>query len=143
MQPANDPSESATGKVIDTRTATAWMEGEHLLMVKVKGNAVVLLGDAREHVRAGQKMVGGKDYIYQLIDAREIKAISSEARQYYADPGSDAAHVNNLGIAIITGSRVSKVIANFFLTLNKPARPVKLFTKVSEGKKWLKSLPIS
>ena len=140
METADTSSVTESGKVIDTRTARAWMEDEHLLTVKVKENAVVLLEDAQEHVRNSRDMVEGKDYIYQLIDAREIKAISSDARKYYADPGADVEQSNNIGVAIVIGSRLSRIIANFFLTLNKPKRPVKLFTEMSAAKKWLRSL---
>jgi len=41
-------------------------------------------------------------------------------------------------VALIEKSPVSKVIGNFFLGINKPPFPTKLFTKKHEAIHWLK-----
>ena len=127
-------------KVIETHTTRAWMEDDHLLKIKVKEGAVIMLDDAREHLETGKEIASGKDYIYMLVDLRGVQAISAAARHHYSHPDKESKELNNRAIAIIIKSRVSKMIANFFLGINRPAVPVKLFTQEPNALKWLKSI---
>ena len=96
--------------------------------------------DSKRDIQIGEEMTADKDYIQMLVDLRGVNAVSREARQFYARPYQDDRKTPNQALAIITGSPLSKVIANFFLGINKPRVPIKLFSKESDAKKWLKSL---
>jgi hypothetical protein len=45
-----------------------------------------------------------------------------------------------MAFAILIDSSVSRVVGNFFLGINKPAVPTKLFTNEKEAVKWLINL---
>ena len=60
-----------------------------------------------------------------LIDMRQTTKIGREAREYYA--GERTASIQT-ATALLISSAVSVVIANFFMGLNKPLSPTRLFT---------------
>jgi hypothetical protein len=69
-----------------------------------------------------------------LIHTNKVKYISREARNYLA---SKEGCQKIKSCAILTNSIVTKVIANFFLQINKPLVPTKLFTNEDSARKWL------
>ncbi len=79
------------------------------------------------------KRFGHKDFPL-LVHATIVKHVTIEARNYLA---SEEGCQKIKSCAIITSSIVTRVIANFFLTLNKPLVPTKLFTNEEHAKEWL------
>lgn len=79
------------------------------------------------------KLYGEKDYPL-LIHMNNVKHVTKDARDYFA---SKEGCQKIKSCAIITNSIVTRVIANFFLTLNKPLVPTKLFTDEESAKQWL------
>ena len=70
-----------------------------------------------------------------LVDARAVKFIEREARQYFAVNGRETRIV---AFAIMVKSPLSRMIGNFFIGLNKPSIPARLFDDENEAIKWLK-----
>lgn len=95
--------------------------------------ADVSLRDAEEIHHAVVALYAGSIHPL-LVDIREVKAISREARKFFASP---AAADTTCAVALLVGSPVSRTIGNFFVSLNKPNFPVRLFTDESEAKAWL------
>ena len=93
------------------------------------------LADAIENVRAGGQLLGGRPRLV-LDDSRHIKSIDREARAYYAGPESTRMV---LAAAVLIGSPIQRIIGNFFLKLNQPPFPARLFTSEAEALAWLKS----
>jgi len=58
-----------------------------------------------------------------------------EARRYFA--GEETAKVESAA-ALLIESPLSKAIGNFFMGLNKPIVPTRLFTSEAEALAWLK-----
>ena len=71
-----------------------------------------------------------------LVDLTHCKAISREARAYYA--GEQAAK-SGLAAALLIGSPLARAIGNFFMQINKPIFPARLFTSEAQALAWLKS----
>jgi hypothetical protein len=69
-----------------------------------------------------------------LIDARNVQSITKEARDYFA---SDEGVSLLLASALILDSVLGKFLGNFFLQINKPKTPLKLFIDEKEAMKWL------
>lgn len=69
-----------------------------------------------------------------FIDVRAVKSISKEARDYFA---SDEGSKDLVASAFLIDSVIGKFTGNFFLQINKPKIPLKLFTTESEALKWL------
>ena len=70
-----------------------------------------------------------------IIDLREVKSVSKEAREYLGEEGSQYIKAG----ALLTSSFFTKTLGNFFLALNTPTIPSKLFQNESDAVEWLKS----
>ncbi len=88
--------------------------------------------DAQERVRD----ILGKAKTRVLIDMAAISEISKEARDYFANERT--ASIQRV-TALLISSPVSRVIGNFFMGLNKPISPTRLFTDPREAIKWLQT----
>ena len=69
-----------------------------------------------------------------LINIRPIKNISKPARDFLASPEGSKGIIS---AAILVDSPLSSLIGNFFLNINKPLKPTKVFSDETEAKKWL------
>ena len=67
-----------------------------------------------------------------LVDIRAVDGVEREVRVYYSSVEVATAR------ALLVGSLVGQVIANFFISLNKPTVPTRLFTSEAEAVAWLK-----
>ena len=113
-----------------------WMGADGIARTKVKANAVVTLEDAQENsVLVNSFFVDEKFPL--LIDSRGINSISREARSFFTTNGRET---NTMAFAILIDSAVSKVVGNFFLGINKPAVPTKLFRNEKDALHWLRNL---
>jgi hypothetical protein len=65
---------------------------------------------------------------------RGIRSQTRAARQHFA--GAEAQKVT-LAVALLIGSPVSRVLANFYLGIRPPQIPTVLFTEESEAIAWL------
>lgn len=115
-----------------------WMGEDGIARTKVKKGSEVKLEHAQEN-----SVVVNSFYVDRkfplLIDARGIKSITRDARNFFTTNGRAT---NTLAFAIIIDSSVSKVVGNFFLGINKPAVPTKLFSDDKGAVEWLKQFRI-
>ena len=120
-------------EVFETTTGKAWLREDGILMVVVKHQAEIKLEDAKSNIELGKKLTKGK-IIGLCINMRQIRYIDREARSYY----SSSENNNIKAIGVIVDSFLSRVIANFFVAIYKPKKPVKLFTSEEKATEWLK-----
>ncbi len=111
-----------------------WQGEDGVARTKVKPGADVTLKEARENSEAVNSFYTGKKFPL-LVDARGIRSMTREARSQFSLKGRESG-VN--AFAIVIDSSISKVVGNFFMGLNKPAVPARLFTDETEALKWLK-----
>lgn len=64
----------------------------------------------------------------------EFTEISKEAREYIADPNKPTA---TTAIAFVINNMGHKIVGNFFLTVNKPTKPIRFFTDAKLAIEWL------
>lgn len=112
-----------------------WMGEDGIARTKVKPNAEVTLEQARENSIAVNALSKGGRTFPLLVDSRAIKSISKEARDFFSMNNRES---NVVAFAIIIDSPLSKIIGNFFMGLNKPRVPARLFTRETEALEWLK-----
>jgi hypothetical protein len=97
--------------------------------------AEIELEHAKENTTKVHEISG--DVVYPiLVDMRKIRSISKEARDHFAmkdrKPGVVA-------IAMVVSSPLSRIIGNFFLGLNLPAVPTRMFSDRDQAERWLLS----
>jgi len=120
--------ETATQKLYwDSENEIVWGElfAKQLTEEDAKENI-----DAQESVRDGMNRVKTR----VLIDMTEVTEITKEARDYFAN--ERMASIQR-ATALLIGSPVSRVIGNFFMGLNKPISPTRLFTNPHKAIQWL------
>lgn len=118
----------------ELRAFTTWINDNDICYTVVKPNAVIELKDALENSAAVKTI--SKDRIYpMLVNLKEIKSISKEARDHFSmqnrTPGITA-------IGLLIKSPASRIIGNFFLGMNRSTVPVRLFTNEEKAVLWLK-----
>jgi hypothetical protein len=121
---------------VEVRTHIIWLEDDGIVRVKVKPNIQIHLQDAQAAMRAVSGVCGGKR-CPALVDMRGLVAMDREARLFFA--GEETAKVESAA-ALVIDSPLSRAVGNFFMGLNKPIIPTRLFTSEAEGLAWLKGL---
>ena len=119
---------------MQTRTCMYRLGADGIIRSTVAPGTEETLADAQENIRACAVLGRGQRRPI-LVDMRWTKSQEREARMYYSGP--ETAQVIS-AIALLTGSRVSALIANFFITVTKNTIPTKLFTDETEALLWLK-----
>lgn len=69
-----------------------------------------------------------------LSDLRKIKHVDKEARAFLAKPESTV--LISAG-AFLVNNQLQKLLGNFFILIDKPEIPTRLFTNESEAMAWL------
>ena len=88
----------------------------------------VIIGEARQQLCPDRRCP-------LLLDIRHVKSATKECRVY----GSSRETPNQpTAMALLVSSPVSRVIGNFYMGLNKPFYPTKLFTSEESAVDWLK-----
>jgi hypothetical protein len=105
-----------------------------IIIARFRAGAEVTLADARDNVALCLRMNAGKRRPV-LVDLRVVKSQTADARAYLAGPeGSEVCQA----VALLIGSPLSRVMGNFYLGLNKPEVPTRLFTSEQEAQAWLR-----
>ena len=102
--------------------AKFWMEAGIVFFV-YKDNSSIDLNAAKQIVTDRLQFQKQEHYpIY--CDIRGMKRADKAARDFLAKEGSSYTKA----VAIIVDSPMTKIISNFYLGLNKPTAPTKMFT---------------
>jgi hypothetical protein len=111
-----------------------WMGADGICRTVTKPHAEIDLESAKENSAAVTGFYESKKFPL-LIDSRNIKSISHDARKHFSTNGRDT-KIN--AMAIMVKSPLSRVIGNFFMGLNKPQVPARLFESETLAVEWLK-----
>jgi hypothetical protein len=107
---------------------------ENILYTDCFPNTEMTLEDGIESTRISAEMVKNTPRPL-LCDLTNVVKMSKECRSHFAGPEHTQTFTK---CALIVTSPVSTIIGNFFLGLNKPLKPTRLFTNREEGLKWLR-----
>lgn len=123
-----------TSTLKKTKAYTTWMGDDGIARTVVRPDAEIGLKEARENTEIIFSLYSGKKFPL-LVDSRNIKYITKEARDHFSIKNRDTVVTS---FAILIQSPLSRVVGNFFMGINKPSVPARLFTKESEALAWLK-----
>ena len=113
------------------RSCTLTLSGGIMRWV-YRADAEVTLDDAKETVALAGEMGTGR--YPTLVDISRIRSVTAAARKFYSGPETKQVE---LATALLVSSAVSRVIGNFYLRLNKPDWPTRLFTSEHDALAWL------
>ena len=123
-----------TNRTITTRTAIQWLDDDGIGRRVNLPDSNETLSDAIENIAACTELSGGRSTL-ALIDGRNMKSITKEAREYYT--GEETVKITK-ACALLVSSPLTRTIGNFFFKINKPKYPMKLFSSEIEAIAWLK-----
>lgn len=106
---------------------------DKILIGTYKKNLRISLDVAKEIVRTRLSFTRGIP-MPSMIISQGVVSMDKAAREYLA---SDEAIQGLTASAIIVHSSFSSFLGNFFLNVNKPRIPVKIFYKRAGAEKWL------
>lgn len=78
----------------------------------------------------------GENKFMTMIDFHQVKFTSKEARSYFSGERSTK---NILAMAVLVRSILQRTVSSFFIKLNKPKYPVKIFVDKNDAINWLRS----
>jgi hypothetical protein len=119
----------------DNETRTVVFTFADIIIARFRTGAEVTLDDSRANVALCLQRNAGRRRPL-LVDLRGVKSQTAEARSYLA--GREGVQVSQ-AVGLLIGSPVSRVLGNFYLGLNKPSVPTRLFTSEEEAQAWLRS----
>lgn len=117
-------------KVVQTKAGYLTIGEDGIIRFRITPGAIVDVEVAEKCIAGAAELAGDRKHIL-LIDMRGLRSITREARHAYTTGPTTA-------VALLIGSPVGKAIGNFFIALNKPAYPLKMFTSETEAVNWLK-----
>ena len=122
-------------KRIETDNVSIWLEDDICHYV-FKPKSVETLETAQKNFEVSIPILPKEKVNYLLVDLTPIQSMSKDARDFYAGENT-AAYAK--AVALIVKSPISRVIGNFFLGINKPSFPTKLFSNEDEAIQWFHS----
>lgn len=123
-----------TRRQVELRSASISLGGDGIARYVARSGAEVVLADAKECHTAITELYAGEAYPL-LVDIREVKSASREARRFFAGPKT---RTTTRAVALLVSSPISQLIGAFFSRIQKPRFPVRLFTSESDALDWLK-----
>ncbi|MDQ4139831.1 MAG: hypothetical protein M3142_04835 [Bacteroidota bacterium] len=94
--------------------------------------AVLDLNFAKEAVKERLEFFENTAYPC-LFDVTKVKETTKEARDYMANEGNELV----LASAMVVTNPMLKMMANFYIMVNKPKNPTRLFTDKDSALQWL------
>lgn len=122
-----------TEKYTSTSISDIYMRMDGILEIRVKEDSEVDEAKLLENFNATIPLTGGKQ-VPALLDCRSHFTITNEARKLMANVTADTRSAH----AVVLNSLAIRLIANFYLNVNKPSKPSKVFSNYDEAVSWLK-----
>jgi hypothetical protein len=106
----------------DDTTRIEWSPGAHLTLADAEASMA-----GYDRLRQGRRLT-------LVVDSRGIREFSREARRLYARP--QTAQIT-AAVALLIDSPFNATMGNFYLQINKPVVPTRLFASEAEAFEWL------
>lgn len=119
-------------RVLETEN-TRFEIKDGILYGKYREGLVITLEVAKDIVKNRMKFSENNSYPI-IVFTDGMKSISKEARDYLGGKEGSAGIIAG---AVVTKSVYTTFIGNFFLKVNKPPLPTKMFTDVKDAVEWL------
>ena len=120
---------------IQVNDAFLSIDEDSILHIEFLPNSYHTLQKALDNLEAEKHLYEDENYFcLTIIDVRNLVGVSKEVR---ALAKTDVITKNHQAFAVIVGSSLSRLIANFFLGINKPRAPLRIFEDKATAKNWL------
>ena len=120
-------------KTIEVPTMKVSLRNDGIIQVQPDQGARIILKHVREEIEAIGLLGGGKKFPILVFSGAD-NTIETEVMNFVAREGSNP---YALAEAYILSSISHKLLANFYLNINRPARPTRAFINEPDALKWL------
>lgn len=109
-----------------------WLHEDDTIRIMWSPGAELTLADAEASMAGYDRLRQGRS-LALLVDTRKIRSMSREARTLYARP--QTAEIT-AAVALLIESPFSAAMGNFYLQINKPVVPTRMFVSEAEAFQW-------
>ncbi len=117
------------------RGASFYLDEQGVIRGREADTGTFELADAQEAIAAIRQLAGDRKRPL-VVDISDLRTMTREARAYFTHP--DHGEFLN-AVALVVRSLLSRAIGNFFLGLNRPAVPTRLFNDEEEALAWVRT----
>ncbi len=124
-----------TNRTITTSVCQISIEENEVVFVKMNENAIIEIEEVDELHQSLNELVDHQPYCMLVIPASGNSS-SAEARKY-------AARLKNKKViaeAIVVDNLAHRLLANFYIKVNRPRQKVRVFSNVPAGLAWIESI---
>lgn len=121
-------------EVTETGTSKIWLGDDGIVRLVIKRGSEETLDTAKKNIAAIVK-VSGVEKKPLLVDLTAVKSANREAIVYYT---GEETTKSIAAVAMLTGSPVGKVLANFSLRFWPAKHSIKSFALEGDAIEWLK-----
>jgi hypothetical protein len=127
-----DPMGEDSG-VITNPKFRMWLRPDGIVQLVWAARTTVLLEDATAALEAMAQLIGGRRSPL-LVDMRDTGPLDRPTRAELTRRSDLQA-----AVALVAGTPLSRMMANFFLSVNKPPFPTRLFDNEASALAWLQA----
>lgn len=120
--------------VRETKKTRFTLRDDNILQTDCFANTIMTLEDGQESTRISAEMINHEP-IPLLCHLTNVVKMTQDCRKHFSGPEHAKTFTK---CALIVTNPLSRIIGNFFLGLNKPLKPTRLFTNEEQGLAWLK-----
>ena len=121
--------------LVHHETGVISLDGWQFLYTIAEGEEITY-EHAIEVIQIGTDLTKNKR-VGALVDIKSTFSITKEAREYFA------LHANQkqfIAIAVLSNNLASRLIVNFYVRINRPAIPTRLFAEKKDAVEWLRNI---
>jgi hypothetical protein len=119
--------------IVETAKASVSITADGHVLTRVKEYEELEIRDIEEMLAAKRSLIGDREHTVIFVTP-PYGTISAEAREFSA---SSEVGKKVLARAIVTKSLSSRLISNFFIRINRPSTPTRLFENEEDAIVWL------
>jgi ribosomal protein S24E len=121
-------------EIIETSNAILSRNANNVVCLKFPNKTTHSLKTMKEHLKAVNDLDQTNTGVLLLVYMANLVGMSKESRTMVSNTEMTNAHK---AVAMIVTNPLTKLIASFFLGLNKPNFPIRSFTSKDEAVAWL------
>lgn len=123
-------------EVVETKQARFWVDEDNVFNVDYKNLESIQIEHSINEIETCISMSRSLPAL-AVVDISSVKSVSSESRDLYSSEKSVKVFK---AVGLIARTPISRVLGNFFLGINRPPVPIKLFNDKDTAIGWLKSM---
>lgn len=120
--------------VYEFEKSTVFMRDDGLLQVNMHSDVLLEVEDAKQIVEAEGKLGGGKK-LPVLHVVGKFLSLGTGVREYSAIEGTSFTSAE----AYVINSLPHRILGNFYMKVNKPTVPTRMFNTEEEAVEWLRT----